>query len=167
MTVDIFVLTYNRLKYLKMFIKMLYLSTDFKFRLYVIDNGSTDGTREFILKLEKEGIIYKHLFNTENLPLASAYTACFDTFRDELSEFVITAPDDIIPPIFKSPSWLEIFVAKMESDESIGCVNFKGCRASYDSFMRKYMLGIENKIKKEGGWRMERFNQLQKIFYDE
>ncbi len=165
-SVDILVLTYNRLKYLQNFIEMLYLSTNYPFRLFVIDNGSVDGTREFILKMEQEGLVYKHLFNKENLPLAAAFTECFNVFKDELNEFIITAADDHTPPLFKNPDWLEIFVHKIKSDENIGCINFKSVRQNYYSFQVKSRPSIESKIKEDGGERLELFNRLQKIIYN-
>jgi len=136
--IDIFILTYNRLSYLKTTIKFLYLSTKQPFRLFIIDNGSKDGSREYILGLEKQGKVYKHLFNEDNQPLAKAYTSCFNKFKDELNEFIITAPDDIIPPIGLKHDWLEIFIKKMESNKKIGSINFVGARCSYNSFIRRY-----------------------------
>ncbi len=164
--VDIFVLTFNRLKYLKNYIEMLYLSTSYPFSLFVIDNGSKDGSREFILKMEQEGLVYKHLFNKENLPLAAAFTECFNVFKDELSEFIITSADDHTPPLFKNPDWLEIFVHKIKSDENIGCINFKSVRQNYYSFQRKERPLIESYIKEKGGERLKLFNRLQKIIYN-
>lgn len=165
-SVDIFILTYNRLEYLKTSIEMLYLSTSYSFHLYLIDNGSIDGSRDFIVKLEKEGLIYKHLFTEQNIPLASAYTACFNKFKDELGEFIITAPNDIIPPIrFESPDWLSIFVAKMQ-DENIGCVNFIASRQAFNSFNMKVRPKLEARIREEGGERLELFNRLERIIYD-
>ena len=138
LAIDIFILTYNRLSYLKTTIKFLYLSTKQPFRLFIIDNGSKDGSREYILGLEKQGKVYKHLFNEDNQPLAKAYTSCFNKFKDELNEFIITAPDDIIPPIGLKHDWLEIFIKKMESNKKIGSINFVGARCSYNSFIRRY-----------------------------
>jgi len=162
-SIDIFVLTYHRLHYLKVFIEMLYLSTDYPFRLFVISNDKDDiETNEFILKLEKEKIIYKHLFNEKNLPLAAALTACFNKFKDELNEYIITVADDMLP-VWKDPCWLTVFKAKMDSDENIGCVNFVSARCSYDGFNRKMRPRIEARIKAEGGKRLELFNKLQKL----
>jgi glycosyltransferase involved in cell wall biosynthesis len=145
---------------------MLHLSTEYPFNLYVIDNGSVDGSRDFILKMEKEGLVFKHLFNENNLPLASAFTACFNNFKDEFGEFVMTAADDHTPPLFKPVDWLEMFVKKMKSDEKIGTINFKAVRQNYNSFQRKERPWIEQKIKENGGKLLEKFNHLQKLIYD-
>jgi len=111
------------------------LSTDYPFRLIIIDNGSTDGTRKYILELERQGKVWKHLFNQENMPLAAALTVGFKLVESEL---FITAPDDIVPPIGRNPSWLEIFIAKMNQDDSIGCINMVGSRCVHDKFVKRY-----------------------------
>lgn len=132
--VDILVVTYNRIKYFKSFVKLLKLSTNYPYRLIVVDNGSADGTREWILEKEKEGIVWKHVFNSSNLPLARAFS---EGFKEVESELFLTTADDITPPLFKKYDWLEVFVTKMKQDESVGCINFVGARCSYDSFQRR------------------------------
>lgn len=133
--IDIIIITYNRIRYFKALIKFLHLSTNYPFRLIVVDNGSRDGTREYILELEKQGLVWKHVFNEKNLPLAAALT---EGYKHVESELFITAPDDIIPPIHKKADWLEIFVAKMNQDSSVGCINFVGTRCLFDKFLRQH-----------------------------
>lgn len=133
--INIVVVTYNRINYLKTFVKFLYLSTNYPFRLIIVDNGSKDGSREYILDLEKEGRVWKHVFTSTNLPLAIALT---EGYKQVESELFITAPDDIIPPIHKKADWLEIFVAKMNQDSTVGCINFVGTRCLFDKFLRQH-----------------------------
>ena len=134
-TVSIIVVTFNRINYFKTFIKFLYSSTKHDFKLIVVDNGSTDGTRELILEQEKVGKVYKHVFNRKNLPLAKAFS---EGLKEVDSEFVITVADDmVVSPLLKH-DWLEIFIDKMNQDESIGCINFVGARCSHDKFLERY-----------------------------
>jgi glycosyltransferase involved in cell wall biosynthesis len=134
-TVSIIVTTFNRIKYLKTFIKFLYKSTKYPFKLIVVDNGSIDGSRDFILEVEKTGLVWKHVFNNKNLPLAMAFS---EGLKLVDTEFVITVADDmIINPELKH-DWLEIFVDKMGQDKSIGCINFVGARCIYDKFIKRY-----------------------------
>jgi GT2 family glycosyltransferase len=51
MHVDVLVLTYNALDVTRRFVEKLYANTDV-FDLYVLDNGSTDGTREWLADQE-------------------------------------------------------------------------------------------------------------------
>lgn len=132
---DIIVVTYNRINYFKTFVYFLFASTLYPFRLIVVDNGSTDGTREHVLELEKEGRVWKHVFTKENMPLARAFTEGFKVVESEL--FVTVADDMVINPELKH-DWLRIFAAKMRSDESIGSINFVGSRCVYSKFVKRY-----------------------------
>lgn len=134
-TVDLIVVTFNRIKYFKTFVKFLYRSTQHPFNLIVVDNGSNDGTREYILELEKDGKVFKHVFNNENLPLAKAFT---EGFKVSQSEFLVTVADDMaINPGLKH-DWLKIFLAKIKQDESIGSISFVASRCLHDKFLRRY-----------------------------
>ena len=62
MKLSIITLTYNKLKYTKKYIESLYKYTR-DFELIVVDNGSTDGTREYLKSLNNVKVI----FNDENL----------------------------------------------------------------------------------------------------
>lgn len=163
--ISIILLTYNRIKYLKAFIESLYFSTDYPFELTVIDNGSIDGSRFLIMKLANNGLIYQWQFNKENLPLAAAYTNCLNEFKDNLKEFIITCPDDIMPPLFKEFDWLELFIAKIKSDKNIGSINFVGTRCSFNSFSRKVKPMMYARAEKEGGKKFELYKRLQKLLY--
>ncbi len=163
-TVDIIVVTYNRIEYFKTFVEFLYTFTKTPFRLIVVDNGSMDGTRELILDLEKKDIVWKHVFNNKNLKLAAAQT---EGFKCVESDLFIVVDDDMTPPLFKDFCWLKLLSKKILSDESIGCINFRGVRCSYRSFNRKTRPYIYRRIKEEGGKRLEIFNKLQKILYEE
>lgn len=134
-TVSVIVVTYNRIKYFKTFIKFIYLSTKYPFNLIVVDNGSVDGTREYILEEENNGRIWKHVFNEINMPLAMAFSEGLKLCD---SEFICTVADDMAISPDLVHDWLEIFIEKMKQDESIGCINFVGARCSHDRFIKKY-----------------------------
>ena len=134
-SVSIIMVTYNRLPYFKTFVKFLYRSTKYPFNLIVVDNGSTDGTREHILELEKEGKVYKHVFTTENLPLAQAFS---EGLKVADSKFVITTADDMVVNPELKHDWLSIFIVKMQQNESIGSINFTASRCRHDKFIKRY-----------------------------
>lgn len=133
--ISIIVVTYNRLKYFKTFLSSLYSSTKYPFKLITVDNGSVDRTREYILEKEKDGLIWKHVFNSNNLPLAAALSEGFKVVDTEL--FITVADDMCVNPLLNH-DWLEIFIKRME-DKEIGCINFCGARCHYDSYIKKYV----------------------------
>ena len=108
--VDIIVITYQRLNYLKILFNELSRNTEYPYRLIVIDNGSIDGTREWIEKMYKKGKIWKYLFNKENEMLSESFQMGLELVESEL---FITTQDDIIPPKL-SPCWLTQMVELMK-----------------------------------------------------
>ena len=62
MKLSIITLTYNKLKYTKKYIESLFKYTK-DFELIIVDNGSTDGTREYLQSLNN----VKLIFNDENI----------------------------------------------------------------------------------------------------
>lgn len=133
--VSIIVVTYNRIKYFKTFVDFLYRSTKTPFKLIVVDNGSVDGTRDYILELEKEGKIWNHVFTEENLKMCRAFSWGFKLVD---TEFVVTVADDMFVSPELKHDWLEVFIKKMESDKQIGCINFIAARCIYDNFIKRY-----------------------------
>lgn len=62
---EIFVLTYNRKKYLKECLESILAQTDQGIKVTVIDNHSTDGTKELLESYRAKGI--NHIINDHNL----------------------------------------------------------------------------------------------------
>lgn len=164
--VDIIVVTFNRLSYIKNYIAMVHLSTDHPFRIFVVDNGSTDGTREFLLKMEKIGLISGHLFTEENLPLASAYSACFNKFYDILGDLVMTSADDHTPPLFFVYDWMKLLVEKINSDRTIGTINFRAARLPYRVIEKRHRPMLEERIRREGK-KVDLLKKIKEHIYDE
>ena len=99
---DIIVITYQRLNFLRVLLDELVNNTKYPYRLIIIDNGSTDGTREWIEKMFEKGKIWKYLFNGKNEMLSESFQIGLELVESEL---FITTQDDIIPPKL-SPCWL-------------------------------------------------------------
>jgi len=100
--VDIVILTYQRKYYLFQVIDQIIRMTKHPYRLIVVDNGSTDGTREWIKKWHEAGIVWKYIFK-ENSVISEAFKAGFAQVESEL---FITTPDDTPPSRRAGPCWL-------------------------------------------------------------
>lgn len=66
MNLLIVVVTYNRLDYTKKTLRMLWDTIQVPHHIIVVDNNSTDGTRKYLLSLEKRNRVDKVILNPEN-----------------------------------------------------------------------------------------------------
>lgn len=122
--VAIFTITYDRLEYTKKMYESLQNSTRYPFDLYVYDNGSKDGTAQY---LKKEGsVIMRPMrivkLSKENKGLTHASNACIDwitnttdTKKKKTTKSVVPHDYQIIGKVdndveFLTQSWLEDFV---------------------------------------------------------
>lgn len=76
--VAIFMITYDRLNYTKLAIESLYKMASYPFDLFIVDNGSTDGTIEYLEGLRKEGKIKEMILNSENCGISKASNQAVD-----------------------------------------------------------------------------------------
>lgn len=70
---DINIVTYNRITYLQKCINSIIASTRVKKRIRVIDDGSTDGSREWLVQMWKRGKIEEPIFNKTNIGTAANF----------------------------------------------------------------------------------------------
>ena len=143
--VDIIVVHFNRIKFIKTYLLMLHLFTFYPFRLIVVDNGSTDGSREWLLKMKEKGLVWKTVFTKENKPLAEAIA---EGFKEVESEYFITSANDMIVPYKKFPygpnvCWLIMLVASLEHYTDYGSINFYGLRQGFAPFRAKRWSGLK------------------------
>ncbi len=91
-TIDICVVTYNRLVYLQKCINSIIASTSVKYNLYVIDDSSTDGSVEWLKKMEKDGKIHHLVLNNKNKGTANNFN---EIIRLSKSKVFVMANDDM------------------------------------------------------------------------
>jgi len=101
--VAIFTLAQNRLDYTKQMFESIRETTTYPFDHYVVNNGSTDGTKEYLLELKKKGLIEKIIFNKENRGIPYASNQALDLLEPEKYDFIIKVDNDAK---FKTKGWL-------------------------------------------------------------
>ena len=124
--IDIILVTFQRLALLKITIKAIKVRTKYPHRIIVVDNNSTDGTREWLRTQHDRGIIDELIFSDSNLGLGNAFQ---EGLRKVKSEYFICTVDDVIPPKMK-PCWLEQELKIAMENPEYGGIAMKGSRMS-------------------------------------
>jgi len=91
-TLDICVITYNRLEYLKNCVWSILASTKVKYRLFIIDDGSEDGTSEWLDEMKSNGKIDDYFINNPNM---GSPGTCNRAMLETKSKLVAIISDDI------------------------------------------------------------------------
>lgn len=94
---SIIVLNYNRLKYTKQTVANLIQKTTVEHEFIFVDNGSTDGTREYLKSLEHKTNAkkIKYVFNEQNLGVAGGRNIGLKVAD---GYYLMTIDDDILVP---------------------------------------------------------------------
>ena len=134
MKLSIITLTYNKLKYTKKYIESLYKYTR-DFELIIVDNGSTDGTREYLQSLD--GV--KLIFNEENVGFSKGNNQGLELAEGEYIGFL---NNDIL--LF--PDWFEE-CEKVFQQENAGFVGPRHINPHFDNTNEKtYIKYFKNKF---------------------
>lgn len=103
MTTSLMMVTYNRLELTKRMLDSLFANTQGSYRLIIVDNGSTDGTVEWLKEMITMNSAEVHLhFNEKNLGIACGRNRAMkiaDQFNDP---WLSTLDNDVELP----PDWL-------------------------------------------------------------
>jgi len=140
MKASIIIPTFNALKYTKLCIYSIRLTTSFPYEIIIVDNGSTDGTREYIEDQKNINLIK----SKTNLGYAGA---CNLGIKISDSKYIVISNNDII----FTPNWLTHLIETSEINNSIGLVGPITNRASgyhrqpHDSYNNNIELFKESK----------------------
>lgn len=125
--VDIIIPTVNGLDILKKCILSLYKNTEENFHLIVVDNGSTDGTNEWVKKLQCNDGFFDERHNV-NIDLISEKKPLGYAKANNLAipyckgKYVLLLNNDTI---ISNKGWLKAMIKPMEQDKKVGIV---GCK---------------------------------------
>ncbi len=113
---SIVMLTFNQLDLTKECLASLERHTEMPYELIIVDNGSGDGTVEFIRKYEKRhpGKV-RSIFNKENLAFSKANN---QGIRISGGDYILLLNNDVV----LTKGWLGKIIRCLESSENIGAV---------------------------------------------
>jgi len=122
--VPILLTTYNRLGFLKTTIEEINSRTLYPFYLFVVDNNSSDGTRDYLKVAKTNGKIFDFQIMSENVGQSKALNHIFSYMESwqekrQMENFVVSTNDDIVPSKL-SPCWLERMIKIFEDNEKDG-----------------------------------------------
>ena len=113
---SIIIPVFNQLSFTRKCLQALKINTpDELYEVIVVDNASSDGTPEYLGKLNRE---LKVLANTENLGFAGA---CNQGAAAAAGKYLVFLNNDTIP----QSGWLEALISLAESNSEIGIVGSK------------------------------------------
>jgi len=112
---SIIVLTYNNLWMSKLCIESIIGRTAYpNYELIIVDNFSTDGTREYLGELEKQGLPnVRVILNTENLGFAGGNNI---GIGEASGDYIVLLNNDTIV----TRGWLTSLIKHLENDETMG-----------------------------------------------
>jgi glycosyltransferase involved in cell wall biosynthesis len=114
--VAIFMLTKDRKSYTQRTLKSLKNSTKYPFDLFIYDNGSTDGTKEW-LKRGMKWVEFKHTkLSPKNVGITAASNECLDEIAKGDYQLILKLDNDVE---FLSKGWLEDFVALWQRNHKL------------------------------------------------
>ena len=118
MTIDICMVTFNRKEYTQNAIEYLNERTKTPFRLFVIDNCSTDGTQDLLNKFYDEGKVFRWLEVNKNSGIHAAHNIGLGIAK---SDYYVSTDNDLYCADLE-PDWLAQMIALMEKNPDYGAI---------------------------------------------
>lgn len=132
MKIDLLFITYNRLPYTELAIPSLLADPTEEFSLTIWDNGSTDGTREYLSSVDDPRIV-KKVFARENVRLNGAVNDLISRSSADLAGIIFD--DDLVTPGWTRP--LAQAHADVPEFGMIGCWHFSPEEFDYERSKHK------------------------------
>jgi glycosyltransferase involved in cell wall biosynthesis len=117
------VVTFNRLECTRRCIDSMRRLAGFAHRVVVVDNASTDGTREYLQGLLAEGVIHRLALLDENMGVSPAFNLGWELFP---ADYYMKVDNDVE---FLRPGWLSALAGYADAYPEIAMLGF-GCNSS-------------------------------------
>jgi len=117
--VNICMITYNRIDFTRQAIAALVACTDYPHTITVVDNASSDGTREYLQALKEKGVIKNLVLLDENVGVAKASNLAWHLEPE--AEYYLKLDNDIV---IQKNGWLSPMVDVIEKVPQLGAVAY-------------------------------------------
>jgi predicted O-linked N-acetylglucosamine transferase (SPINDLY family)/glycosyltransferase involved in cell wall biosynthesis/SAM-dependent methyltransferase len=142
LSVNIGMVTYNRLPFTREAIQAIIQHTKYPYTLTVVDNGSLDGTAEYLKRLHQEGTLTHLILLRRNIGVAGAANLAW--LQEPDAAYFLKLDNDII---IQKDGWLESMVQAIERLPELGIIGYNFEPVSYKS---RVMRGVSVRIKDRG-----------------
>lgn len=140
--VNICMVTYNRLEFTQEALHSIMVYTRFPYVITVVDNASTDGTREFLNMLKEKGVIKNLILLDENVGVAKASNLAW--MQEIGAAYYMKFDNDIV---IQKTDWLKNMVDVADNVSDVGMVGYNFEPVSYPV---SNLNGFNVRIKKPG-----------------
>jgi GT2 family glycosyltransferase len=115
---NVVVISWNALDFTRTALRRLFETAHHPYTLTVVDNGSDDGTVEYLEALSPSGSCtdIRTVMNTRNLGPGGAYSQGYDVSRELGARYTALCNNDL----YFQDQWLERLEASMDENETIG-----------------------------------------------
>lgn len=124
--VNIGMITYNRMDFTRQAVDALIRTTDFPHVLTVVDNGSRDGTREYLREQKKRGVIRNLVLLDENIGVARASNLAW--LMEPAAGYYMKLDNDIV---MGKKGWLTDMAGVLDRVPRIGVAGYNFETTSY------------------------------------
>jgi GT2 family glycosyltransferase/glycosyltransferase involved in cell wall biosynthesis len=124
--VNIGMVTYNRLEFSRQAVDALIKYTSYPYVLTVIDNASTDGTREYLQEQKRRGIIKNLVLLNENIGVAKASNLAWSL--EPYANYYLKLDNDIV---IQKTGWLAAMVRIVDEIPEMGALAYNFEPESY------------------------------------
>ena len=127
--IAVLILTYNNIKSTKKCIEKLYSHTKSAFKLFILDNNSTDGTVEFLSSLAYDNL--KIHLSTENMGIINGRNYIYDFSKEDSYDYLCFLDNDQ----FVEDGWDLVYIDLMKRYDLIGQEAWQ-MRSNFQPFRR-------------------------------
>jgi predicted O-linked N-acetylglucosamine transferase (SPINDLY family)/glycosyltransferase involved in cell wall biosynthesis len=140
--VNIGIVTFNRLEFTKQAITSIVEYTSFPYVITVVDNGSNDGTKEYLQELKEEGIIKNLVLLNKNIGVAKASNLAW--IQEEKALYYLKYDNDIV---IQKKNWLSNLISVIDATPEVGVIGYNFEPISYSL---KMIRDQKIRVKEEG-----------------
>lgn len=140
--VNVGVVTFNRLEFTRRAIASVLKFTDYPYVLTVVDNASSDGTRDYLKQMHREGLIDNLVLLDENVGVAKASNLAWH--QEPGASHYLKLDNDIV---IRKPGWLGKMVNVADKVPSIGALAYNFEPISYPL---SHVEGVAVRVKPTG-----------------